>query len=263
MRAIGQYVRVGSQAFVEQLRTDGYVVLPDLVGTSELDRIKRQLAPHLATAPFGRNDFEGLRSQRLYALLAKAPAVVDLVIHPGVLAVLDELLEPSYLLSANIAINVHPGETAQMLHADDGFCALPRPRRALGVSAIWAIDDFTDTNGATEILPGSHLFGDEVTAPDDARIRTIEMSAGSVVVFFGTTLHRGSANCSNDTRLGITPQYCEGWIRQIENMALAIPPRIASSLPSRAQDLLYGIYPPFIGYVDGRDPRRLLDVSSE
>jgi ectoine hydroxylase-related dioxygenase (phytanoyl-CoA dioxygenase family) len=255
-------VRVGTQAFIEQLRIDGYVVLPDLVGPSELDRIKRQLAPHLASAPFGRNDFEGLRSQRLYALLAKAPAVVDLVIHPEVLAVLDELLEPSYLLSANIAINVHPGETAQMLHADDGFCALPRPRRALGVSAIWAIDDFTDTNGATEILPGSHLFGDEVVAPDDARIRTIEMSAGSVVVFCGTTLHRGGANCSNDTRLGITPQYCEGWIRQIENMALAIPPRIASSLPSRAQDLLYGIYPPFIGYVDGRDPRRRIDVSS-
>jgi ectoine hydroxylase-related dioxygenase (phytanoyl-CoA dioxygenase family) len=252
-------VRVGTQAFVEQLRTDGYVVLPDLVGTSELDRIKRQLAPHLANAPFGRNDFEGLRSQRLYALLAKAPAVADLVIHPVVLAVLDELLAPSYLLSANIAINVHPGETAQMLHADDGFCALARPRRFLGVSAIWAIDDFTGSNGATEILPGSHLFGDEVVAHDDARIRTIEMSAGSVVVFCGTTLHRGGANYSNETRLGITPQYCEGWLRQIENMALAIPSRIASSLPPRAQDLLYGIYPPFIGYVDGRDPRRVLD----
>jgi ectoine hydroxylase-related dioxygenase (phytanoyl-CoA dioxygenase family) len=241
---------------VEQIRTDGYLVIPDLVGAKELDRIRRQLAPHLDGAPFGRNDFEGLRSQRLYALLTKVPAVVDLVVHPEVLAILDELLEPSYLLSANIAINVHPGETAQMLHADDAFCRLRRPRRALGVSAIWAIDDFTDTNGATEIVPGSHLFGDEVVAQDDARIRTIEMAAGSVVMFFGTTLHRGGANRSNETRLGITPQYCEGWIRQIENMALATPPNVASSLPSRAQDLLYGIYPPFIGYVDGRDPRR-------
>ena len=234
---------VGTGVSVEKIRTDGYVVLPDLVGLGELDRIRRQLAPHLSGAPFGRNDFEGSRSQRLYALLAKAPAVVDLVIHPEVLAVIDELLAPSYLLSANIAINVHPGETAQMLHADDGFCPLPRPRRALGVSAIWAIDDFTATNGATEILPGSHLFGNEVVAPDDARIRTIEMSAGSAVVFFGTTLHRGGANRSNDTRLGITPQYCEGWSRQIENMALATPPSVASSLPPSAQRLLYGIYP--------------------
>jgi ectoine hydroxylase-related dioxygenase (phytanoyl-CoA dioxygenase family) len=252
---------MGSQALVEQIRNDGYAVLPDLVSTSELDRIRRQLAPHLSDAPFGRNDFEGLRSQRLYALLAKAPAVVDLVIHPAVLAVLDALLQPSYLLSANIAINVHPGETAQSLHTDDGFCPLPRPRRAVGVSAIWAIDDFTATNGATEIVPGSHLFGDEVVAPDDERIRTIEMSAGSVVVFLGTTLHRGGANSSNETRLGITPQYCEGWIRQIENMALATPPDVASSLPSSAQQLLYGIYPPFIGYVDGRDPSRLIDAA--
>jgi ectoine hydroxylase-related dioxygenase (phytanoyl-CoA dioxygenase family) len=250
-----------SQVFAERIRTEGYVVLPDLIDASTLDRIRRQIAPHLASAPFGRNDFEGLRSQRLYALLAKAPAVVDLVVHPAVLAVLDELLEPSYLLSANIAINVHPGETRQMLHADDGFCRLARPRRALGASAIWAIDDFTDTNGATEILPASHLFGDEVVAPDDDRVRTIEMSAGSAVVFFGTTLHRGGANRSNTTRLGITPQYCEGWIRQIENMALAIPPPVASSLPASAQQLLYGIYPPFIGYVDGRDPRHLLEAA--
>jgi ectoine hydroxylase-related dioxygenase (phytanoyl-CoA dioxygenase family) len=246
---------------VEQIRIDGYAVLPDLLSISELDRIRRQLAPHLACAPFGRNDFEGLCSQRLYALLTKAPAVVDLVIHPAVLAVLDELLTPSYLLSANLAINVHPGETAQLLHTDDGFCPLPRPRRAVGVSAIWAIDDFTDTNGATEIVPGSHLFGDEVVGPDDERIRTIEMSAGSVVVFLGTTLHRGGANCSDETRLGITPQYCEGWVRQIENMALATPPSAASLLPSRAQQLLYGIYPPFIGYVDGRDPSRLNDAA--
>ncbi len=251
---------VGSR-LVEQIRSQGYVVLPDLVGESTLDRIRRQIEPHLTIAPFGRNDFEGLRSQRLYALLAKAPAVVDLVIHPVVLAILDELLEPSYLLSANIAINVHPGETAQMLHADDGYCPLPRPRRALGVSAIWAIDDFTDTNGATEILPASHLLGDEVVAPDDDRIRTIEMGAGSAVLFFGTTLHRGGPNRSTGTRLGITPQYCEGWIRQIENMALATPLSVARSLPSRAQQLLYGIYPPFIGYADGRDPRRLLDAA--
>ena len=246
--------------FVDRIRTDGYVVLSDLVARSELDRIRRQLRPVLDRAPFGRNDFEGLRSQRVYALLAKAPAVVELVIHPVVLEILDALLDPAFLLSANIAINVHPGETAQMLHADDGFCPLPRPRRAVGVSAVWAIDDFTSSNGATEIVPGSHLWGDDVVAADDARIRTIEMSAGSVVLLFGTTLHRGGRNRSDGIRLGITPQYCEPWIRQIENMALAVPPSVAASLPACARDLLYGIYPPFIGYVDGRDPRRLFET---
>jgi ectoine hydroxylase-related dioxygenase (phytanoyl-CoA dioxygenase family) len=248
-------------AAVEQLRTEGYVVLRDLVEPSHLDAIKGELESHLATAPFGRNDFEGFRSQRAYALLAKAPATADLVAHPDVLALLDEVLQPAYRLSAHIAINVHPGETAQMLHGDDGYCPLARPRRAVGTSAVWAIDDFTCSNGATELIPGSHLWEDQTADPDDPRVRTIEMSAGSVVVFLGTTLHRGGAHNGSTSRLGVTPQYCEPWIRQIENMGLAIPPEVASTLPRRVQELLYGIYPPFIGYVDGCDPLRSHDAT--
>lgn len=244
---------------VEALRTDGYVVLGDMLEPPTLDAIRSQLSSHLATAPFGRNDFEGLHSQRAYALLAKAPATAALVAHPTVLAILDELLEPAYRLSANIAINVHPGETAQSFHGDDGYCTISRPRRAVGVSAVWAIDDFTSTNGATEVIPGSHLWEDAAAAPDDPRTRTIEMNAGSVVVFLGTTLHRGGAHRGTAARLGITPQYCEPWVRQVENMGLAIPPEVAATLPRRVQELLYGISPPFIGYVDGRDPLRTLE----
>ena len=250
---------------VERIETDGYVVLPDLVNGRELDPIRCQLGPHLTNAMKGRNDFEGFRSQRLYALLPKAPALAALVAHPTVLAILDELLHPGYLLSANIAINVHPGESAQMLHADDGYCTWPRPRPAVGVSAVWAIDDFTADNGATEIVPGSHKWASSsIQYPDrEPAVHQIEMAAGSAVVFLGTTLHRGGANRGRSTRLGITPQYCEPWMRQIENMALAIPPHLAKPLPTRVQELLgYSVSPPFIGYVDGLHPRRLLDLST-
>jgi ectoine hydroxylase-related dioxygenase (phytanoyl-CoA dioxygenase family) len=247
---------------IDRLLADGYVVVPDLADADTIGQIREQLAPHLAQAPFGRNDFEGFRSQRLYALLAKAPAVAALVEHPRVLAILDACLQPAYLLSANIAINVHPGETTQLLHGDDAYCAMPRPRAAVGVSAIWAIDEFTADNGATQIVPGSHTWDSTICDANDPRVRTIEMSPGSVLVFLGTTLHRGSANCTTGTRLAITPQYCEPWVRQIENMALAIPPPVAATLPRRVQELLgYSIYPPFIGYVDGVDPRRLLDTA--
>lgn len=237
-------------------------MLRDVVGPDLLRRIRRELAPYLASAPFGRNDFEGFRSQRLYALLAKAPTTAELVAHPAVLDLVDAVMDPPCLLSANIAINVHPGETAQTLHPDDGYCGMARPRRPFGVSAVWAIDDFTAENGATELIPGSHLFGNEPIAETDPRIRPIEMSAGSVVVFLGTTLHRGGANRSDSVRLGITPQYCQPWMRQIENMPLAVPPGIVASLPKRVQELLgYSILPPFIGYVDGQHPRRMLELA--
>jgi ectoine hydroxylase-related dioxygenase (phytanoyl-CoA dioxygenase family) len=244
---------------LEELRRTGFVVLDRLLGRDQLRVIRAELAPYLAGRLFGRNDFEGFRSERVYALLAKAPSVAMLVEHPAVLHLVDAVLDPNYLLSANLAINVHPGETAQSLHTDDGYCRIPRPRQAMGVSAIWAIDDFTEYNGATEVIPASHAWDDEGPGPNDRRVEQIIMPAGSVVVFMGTLLHRGGANRSNQTRLGITPQYCQPWIRQIENMSLAVPPPLAATFSSRVQAMLgYSIHPPFIGYVDGRDPGRLV-----
>jgi ectoine hydroxylase-related dioxygenase (phytanoyl-CoA dioxygenase family) len=244
---------------VDELNANGFVVLPALVGSDEIHMVREQMAPYLGGHLMGRNDFEGFRSERVYALLAKAPAVAALVEHPAVLDLVDAVLQPAYLLSALLAIHVHPGETAQMLHADDGYCRIPRPRQPMGVSAIWAIDEFTADNGATELIPGSHNWGDETADPENGRIEQMVMPAGSAVVFLGTVLHRGGANRSDNTRLAITPQYCEPWMRQIENMSLAVPPSVASKFSPRVQALLgYSIYPPFVGYVDGRDPRRLL-----
>src|ERR1700722_2535913 len=223
---------------LEQIHCEGYTVVRDALSPRQVEVIRQELAPILASTPLGRNDFEGCRSQRVYALLAKAPATTDLVTHPALVALLGQLLHPAYLLSAHIAINVHPGETAQQLHCDDAHCAMPRPRQHLGVSAVWAIDDFTADNGATEILPGSHTWGNEIPDPDDSRIRTIEMSAGSVVVFLGSTYHRGGANTSGTVRLGITPQFCEPWSRPIGTITLAVPPTLASRYSPQVQSLL-------------------------
>jgi ectoine hydroxylase-related dioxygenase (phytanoyl-CoA dioxygenase family) len=132
----------------------------------------------------------------------------------------------------------------------------------MGVSAIWAFDAFTGENGATEVIPGSHRWGaGETAAADDPRRVVVEMPAGSAVLFAGTLVHRGGAHRGTATRLAITPQYCEPWIRQIENLPLAVPPELARGYSERVQALLgYDIFEPtFIGYVDGMHPKRLLD----
>jgi len=107
---------------LEQVHCEGYTVVRDALSQREVEVIRDELAPILASMPFGRNEFEGHRSQRVYALLAKAPATADLVTHPALVALLDQLLHAAYLLSAHIAINVHAGETAQQLHCDDAHC---------------------------------------------------------------------------------------------------------------------------------------------
>ena len=176
----------------------------------------------------GRNDFEGFETNRVYALLAKAPAVAELVEHPWVMSILDEVLEPNPLLSANLAINLLPGETAQQVHIDDAFYKLPWPRPMMSVSTIWAIDEFTTDNGATEVIPGSHRWDGVEPAPSAADAVPVVMPAGSVVLFAGTLWHRGGANRSDRARLAITPQYCRPWVRQQEQQILSVGPRAAS-----------------------------------
>ena len=243
------------------LATDGFVVLPELLGADEVAALRDALAPYLTGAHMGRNRFEGLRSQRVYALLAKSPVFADLAAHPRILRLLDHLLMPNFLLSAALAIQLEPGEDAQRLHFDDGFYAwIARPRGAVSISVIWAIDDFTEDNGATEVIPGSHLWANERPADDDPRIGKAVMPAGSALVFQGTLWHRGGANRSHAPRLAISPQYCQPWARQMENMILAVPAQVASSYPRRVQELLgYSIHPPFMGHVDGLHPARLVD----
>jgi ectoine hydroxylase-related dioxygenase (phytanoyl-CoA dioxygenase family) len=143
------------------------------------------------------------------------------------------------------------------------------------VSACWAIDEFTDTNGATEIIPGSHTWGDDAVADayfaetfmngkrvpvvDHPGLQKVVMPAGSLMLTPGTLWHRGGANNSQASRLAITPQYCVAWGRQMESMLLSVPPHIVAKYPERIQQLLgYSIHPPFMGHVNGIHPKKLL-----
>lgn len=150
--------------------------------TDELDDIRTAAAPLLDRR--GRNRFEGHTTQRVYSVLNKTRTCDRIADHPRVLALLDRLFLPNYLLSMLQVINILPGEQAQMLHTDDGFYPLPRPRAALGAATIWAIDDFTADNGATDIVAGSHQWGRRM--PEEAEREPVVMKAGSCVLFLGT-----------------------------------------------------------------------------
>src|ERR1700746_1727808 len=145
-------------AWRDQFDRDGFLIFERLLSPEKVGAIRAALAPHLARDLKGRNDFEGLSTNRVYALLAKSPLFAELVIHPLALAFVEAELGPSCLLSACLAINLQPGETVQAWHTDDGGARLPRPRPALGISTFWAIDETTEVNGSTEVIPRSHLW---------------------------------------------------------------------------------------------------------
>jgi len=242
------------------LERDGYLVWRDLLGEDECAQIRAAVAPLLTDC--GRNAFEGYRTQRVYSVLNKTRVCDRLVDHPRVLAVLDRLLKPNYLLSQLQVINIAPGEDRQLLHFDDGFYPLPRPRAPLGASTIWAVDAFTDDNGATVVIPGSHRWGPRKPTPEDQEL-PITMPAGSCVFFLGTMWHGGGTNRSERSRLAVTAQYCEPWLRPQEAYSLSVPHDIARAVSPDIQRMLgYSVFPPFVGAVDGMHPLRLLDASA-
>lgn len=209
----------------------------------------------------GRTEFEGFATRRIYSVIEKTLALNPLVENPLILALLDRLLLPNYLLSQLQAINVLPGEVRQPLHHDDGFYPIPRPRPPIRAAVIWEIDDFTQDNGATLLIPGSHRWADVQSAEiDTSQLIPAVMSSGSAVFFLGTLWHCAGPNRSDAPRMAATAQYCEPWARQQENYSLAISRERARLCGETVPGLLgYSMHFPFIGFVNGRDPKRLLE----
>ena len=246
------------QEYELQLHEQGYVIIPDLITEQEIAELRAELEPLLNST--GRNFFEGKKTQRLYAVIEKTFVCNVLAEHPLILALLDRLFSPGYLLSQLQVINILSGEQAQPIHFDDGFYQLPRPRKPLGAATIWALDDFTEENGSTLLIPGSHQWDDR--RPDEADMAKqvkCQMTAGSVVFFLGTTWHGGGANSSSNSRLAVTAQYCEGFCRTQENYFLSLSPeRVAACSADMQRMLGYSVYGPFMGMVNGMHPKRML-----
>ena len=237
---------------------DGFAVVERLVPTQRAAEIRAALASVLCDVPLGRNDFEGFATRRLYNVFAKTRALDDLALHPLLEGVLLRVLG-LHQFSAPVGIEIGPGEKAQVLHYDDAIYPLPWPHAEVVVNSMWAFDDFTQANGATQVVPGSHRRPTATYAPDQPVV-SVEMPAGSVIFYTGTLLHRGGANRTERPRLGVILEFCSAWIRAQENHVIGVPRGVARDLPERLQELLgYNVYPPFIGNVDGRHPRKYLN----
>ncbi len=243
------------------IHDEGYVILPDLLPPAQVEELTRALEPYERDRPMGRNQFEGERSHRVYSLAGKGSVFLQLAENAHVMSLLDALLLPNFLLSNLQSIRLHPGETAQPWHTDDTFYPAPRPLSTpLAISVIWALEDFTEENGATELIPGSHRWGTE--HPDTREHQEVAaiMPRGSALVFNGALWHRGGANRSHRTRLCISPQYCQAWLRPQESQLLIASRETARAASPRVRSMLgYNIHPPFVGQVDGMHPLRLID----
>ncbi len=253
----------GIESHVARIHADGYTVVEDAIEPELVTKLRdtiRRVERERGVQPLGTG-MEGRATLRMYNLLAKDPAFQAMPVHPNVLGVVDRMLDPGCLLSGMTSIDIGPGEHEQPMHGDDGVMShhLRRPHAPMMVTSMWALTDFTSANGGTRFVPGSHGWPATPASrnrPIDVEVRSLEMAAGSVMIFHGSLWHGGGANTtSDDWRLGVNVQYCPGFVRQQQNPYLGIPPEVAAGFSDRLLALLgYPLYLGVMGHVDGRSP---------
>ena len=261
-------------AVLAALDADGAVIIHRLLDESTVTALQSESAPALALrSPGSRSGdpewelFHGAHTRRASGLVNWSPTFVDLIQHPLLTAWADRALLPlcgSYSLNTGELMAIGPGEVEQYLHRDQSswpwFNGLGPVAPDVVVNAIFALTPFTAENGATRVIPGSHLQHDDA-AYDPERVALAEMAAGSVLLFSGRTVHAAGANRTSSARYGLHVSYSLGWLRTTENHQLATPDHIARQLPKAVRKLLgFEQYDPpaggggRLGLVDQEDP---------
>jgi ectoine hydroxylase-related dioxygenase (phytanoyl-CoA dioxygenase family) len=247
----------------KRLDEDGYTIVENAIETELVDELVENLLALEAffdVEPAG-NSFEGAQTLRVYNLLALDRVWERVPVHPNVLPLVENVLDPGCLISSLSSITILPGEAAQPIHADDQLLPIPKPHIPTVCNSMWALTDFTEANGATRLVPGSHRYdhSPEYGHPYDSI--AAEMPRGSVLIWHGSLWHGGGANATDAPRVGIAMNYCAGFIRQQENQQLGIPRDVAARFEPRLRELVgYSVYNALVGHINKHSPVELLDA---
>ncbi|HKY13530.1 MAG TPA: phytanoyl-CoA dioxygenase family protein [Microthrixaceae bacterium] len=250
---------VSTDDLFKAISSDGVAMVENAIPADQLAALNAEFDALIdGTAPGTPNhipmliDFMGHKTVRIDGLPGKSKAFVELVQHPIALEMADHYLLPSclhYLLSTAQLIEIQPDESVQHLHRDDTawiYEPMPTARDVapefdapqLEVIVLYALTDFTAENGATRVVPGSHLWPAN-RKPQEDEVVAAEMPAGSAIYYLGKTLHGGGPNKTPDAmRRALFLGFSLGWLRTKENFFISTPIEAVREMPKRVQQLL-------------------------
>lgn len=243
------------------LRTEGICALTGALDPDTLARVRTALYDAAAAdRSRGREQKFALdyahddTNQRVWNVLSRSPIFTDLVLHPGSMRLVRSVLGWPMLLG-NISANITgPGGGEMVLHADQIFVPTPWPEQPQGCNAAWCVDEFTEANGATCFVPGTHLLNRPPVPDDDVTPIPMEAPAGSMVVFDSRLWHRTGFNRTTDQRrAGIFAWYTKPIYRTQENWFLSLDPSVRQ-FASDDLLVLLGYRTTGLGLVNGASP---------
>jgi ectoine hydroxylase-related dioxygenase (phytanoyl-CoA dioxygenase family) len=272
---------ISASDLADNLDEFGGVIIENILSSKTIETINTEISPYIAATPTGHDEFEGKCTTRTGGFAARSAAVRKLIANPLVLNTVEEIFgnDTTFQFDHGQLIAIGPGESGQPMHRDQwnyGFYPFSEGYETI-VQTMWALTPFTEINGGTRYVPGSHkdpeltqivrkgrrtrLDYSMNSAPETIRYHyedsvPVEMQAGSMLMWSGKLYHGGGANNSDQTRWGLNIGYSRGWIRQEENQYLTIPAEVLEEIDDDLARLLgwarsgYGH-----GYVgDMRDP---------
>ncbi|OZE13444.1 hypothetical protein CH249_01410 [Rhodococcus sp. 05-2255-3B1] len=234
----------------EDLRTFGYCVVADVLNDDRVHELKSRIRDVAEAEQSNGSAWTSNGNQKVFNLINQGSIFLDLVEHPIAIDFACQQLGPDPLLSSLVANIARPGNKQQQLHADQQYVPDPWPN-VFSMNIVWALDDFTEENGATVVVPGSHRDG---RAPYSGAgpLQSITGPAGSMVVLDGRVWHAAGANrTASQYRTAVLAHYCAPYIRQQENVFRSIDPEVRRKLtPTQRKLLGYDIWSG-LGVVNG------------
>ena len=222
----------------DRLDHDGFAPLPGVLSEAQLEAIRARLAELLA-AEGGRAGIEVHQeagTDRLADLVNKGEMFWPCFTDSRVLACMAHVLGDFKLSSLNFRAAL-PGQGHQNLHTDWGGPVEPGDYQVC--NSIWLLDDFTESNGATRVVPGSHrartvprLALSDPAAPHPDQV-LITGPAGTVVVFNSHLWHGGTQNGSNRPRRAMHAYFTRrGHGQQLDQQKYIRPHTLAALSPA-------------------------------
>lgn len=236
---------------IAAIERDGACIVAGLLSEALCDKLLGDFRNHLDDIPWGvdelgyKSNFYGAQTKRLHGLFSKSQMMEEVLTHPLLLdlaakVLLDEKKSRDFRLSNAELMVLAEHQDVQDFHTDGGSWyhaqRLENPQEIL-LSANIALTEFTETNGATRVVPGSHKWPVD-RKPEPHEITQAIMPKGSALLYSGNVVHSGGANSDANIRVGLYLGYVVSWLRPLENQLITNDPEDVLALGERAKQLV-------------------------